>query len=210
MSLSSHQRQHRGATDVWLTPPDIIAALGPFDLDPCAAVGQPWRTAAKQYTVEDNGLAQPWVGFVWCNPPFGPDAEKWLRRLADHDNGIGLVPARTETRWYVSTAWERADAVLFLHGRPHFHHADGTRGKANSGAPISLLAYGSLAVNRLRHSGLRGSLVTEWAYVPASGEGPRPWPGWCQACGAKMFPGSGTWCRRCETYDADAPAVSGD
>ena len=43
MSLSSHQRPHRGATDVWLTPPHMIAALGPFDLDPCAAVDQPSR-----------------------------------------------------------------------------------------------------------------------------------------------------------------------
>lgn len=147
---------------MWLTPPEIIDALGPFDLDPCAAVGQPWDTAAKHYTVEDDGLAQEWHGFVWCNPPFGPEAQKWLRRMAEHGNGIALVPARTETRWFVSEVWNAAEAVLFLHGRPHFHHGDGTRGKANSGAPICLIAYGDAAANRLDTCTLLGSFVPCW------------------------------------------------
>jgi len=163
MSLSSHQLRTAGTTDVWLTPPGIIKALGPFDMDPCAAVGQPWRTAVTQYTEDDDGLVQGWQGFVWCNPPFGSAAEHWLARLADHGNGIGLVPARTETRWFVKTVWERADAVLFLHERPHFHHPDGRRGKADSGAPIALIGYGPLAQARLRACGPAGSLVTAWS-----------------------------------------------
>jgi hypothetical protein len=162
MSMSSHQRPVRGATDIWLTPPNIIEALGPFDMDPCAAVGQPWDTAKQHYTIEDDGLSKPWRGLVWCNPPFGPDAEMWLTRLACHGRGIALIPARTETRWFVSTIWRCADAVLFLHGRPHFHTPDGERGKANSGAPICLAAFGHEASARLRHSGLKGSLVTGW------------------------------------------------
>ncbi len=165
MSLSAHQRPHRGATDVWLTPPEIIRAVGPFDLDPCAAVDQPWKTADRHYTIEDDGLVQVWTGHVWVNPPFGPEAEAWLSRLAAHGDGIGLVPARTETRWFVSQVWSRADAVLFLHGRPHFHRPDGTRGKANSGAPICLIAYGERAVASLASCGLPGSLVASWGEV---------------------------------------------
>lgn len=160
MSLSSHQRPNRGASDVWLTPPEIIAAVGPFDLDPCAAPDpKPWPTAARQITLPEDGLTEPWAGFVWCNPPFGPDAAAWLAKMAEHRNGIALVPARTETRWFVAHIWNAADAVLFLHGRPHFHHADGTRGKANSGAPICLVAYGQAAVERLASCDLAGSLV---------------------------------------------------
>lgn len=53
-----------------------------------------------------------------------------------------------------------APAVLFLHGRPHFHRIDGSRGAANSGAPICLVGYGIEAVDRLRNCGLAGSLVT--------------------------------------------------
>src|SRR5690606_9422951 len=130
-----------------------------FDLDPCAAIGQPWRTAATQFTIEDDGLAQAWHGFAWVNPPFGPEAEKWLARLAEHGNGIGLVPARTETRWFVGQVWEKADGIYFLHGRPHFHRIDGVRAKANSGAPIVLVAYGAEATRRLSNCSLRGSWV---------------------------------------------------
>lgn len=163
MSLSSHQRPHRGATDVWLTPPEIITDLGPFDLDPCAAIGQPWQTAGRQYTIEDDGLSMPWVGFVWCNPPFGPEAERWLARMAEHRHGIALVPARTETRWFVRQVWQAATSVLFLWGRPHFHHIDGSRAKANSGAPICLVGYGELADRRLAdYACSNGTLLTQW------------------------------------------------
>lgn len=162
MTLTSHQRPVRGATDVWLTPPELLHALGPFDLDPCASIGRPWDTAATHYTVEDDGLSQPWTGLVWCNPPFGPDAQKWLARCAEHGDAIALVPARTETQWFISTVWRSARAVLFLWRRPHFHHPDGRRAKANSGAPICLVAYGSRAADRVRLCGLPGTFVGTW------------------------------------------------
>jgi hypothetical protein len=165
MSMSSHQAPHHGATNEWLTPPEIINALAPFDLDPCAAIDQPWATATRQLTIEDDGLSVEWKGFVWCNPPFGPEAGIWLERLAKHGNGIGLAPARTETRWFISAVWEQADSILFLHGRPHFHTPDGARGHANSGAPIALLGYGPLALARLKACGLKGSLVTCWQAI---------------------------------------------
>lgn len=163
MGLSSHQSPHHGATNVWLTPPNIIEALGPFDLDPCASIDQPWITAETQWTEDDDGLSMDWFGFCWVNPPFGPEAETWLDRLATHGHGIGLVPARTETRWFVAQIWERAHSILFLHSRPHFHYPDGTRGKANSGAPICLIAYGGYAATRIGNSGLKGTLVNGWA-----------------------------------------------
>ncbi|MDR0672754.1 MAG: phage N-6-adenine-methyltransferase [Zoogloeaceae bacterium] len=56
------------ATHDWLTPPEILDALGEFDLDPCASEFQPWRTAKKQFTIRDNGLTREWEGRVWCNP----------------------------------------------------------------------------------------------------------------------------------------------
>lgn len=161
-SMGSHSLPNKGATDVWLTPPTIVNALGPFDLDPCAAEGQPWQTAENQWTC--CGLDYPWSGFVWCNPPFS-NAQTWLNRLAEHGNGIGLCAARTETRWFVNAVWGNADSILFLHGRPYFHKPDGTKGNANSGVPICLIGYGSLAEDRLLASGLAGSLVTSWKDV---------------------------------------------
>lgn len=52
----------------WLTPPEIIASLGEFHLDPCAPVKRPWDTAKKHYTILDNGLRQPWHGLRMAEP----------------------------------------------------------------------------------------------------------------------------------------------
>ena len=57
-------------SDGGVTPPDILTALGPFALDPCAAPDpRPWDTATVHYTLPQNGLALPWTGRVFLNPP---------------------------------------------------------------------------------------------------------------------------------------------
>lgn len=153
MSMGGH---HSAAMlkDEWLTPPEILQELGPFDLDPCAPINRPWDTAVKHYTIYDNGLSQPWHGRVWCNPPYGLEAARWLDRLADHGNGIALIFARTETKMFFDHVWRRADAVLFIEGRLHFHHVDGSRAKGNSGAPSCLIAHGEENALRLKDCGL--------------------------------------------------------
>ncbi len=140
--MGSHQSA-RAKTTIWLTPPEILKALGKFDLDPCAAVDQPWETAAKQYTIADDGLSLPWEGRVWLNPPYGREAAIWLQKLAAHGDGVALIFARTETEMFFEWVWNKANALLFLQGRLHFHHIDGTRAKANAGAPSVLVAYGN-------------------------------------------------------------------
>lgn len=153
MSLSSHQSA-RMKNDEWLTPPEILKPLGAFDLDPCAPIVRPWDTAACHFTKLDDGLAQPWHGRVWMNPPFGREAGKWLKKLRDHGDGIALVPARTETAMFFDYVWDCASVVLFIKGRPHFHYVDGSRAKFNSGAPIALIAYGPRNAAALIASGL--------------------------------------------------------
>jgi hypothetical protein len=148
--------------DEWLTPPEIIKALGPFDLDPCAPVKRPWDMAEKHYTIEDNGLSKPWFGRVWLNPPYGLQAEVWLKRLAEHKDGIALIFARTETEMFFSEVWAKATALLFLQGRLYFHRVDGTRATGNSGAPSVLIAYGQENARILRESKLKGVFVENW------------------------------------------------
>lgn len=162
-AMGSHQSA-RAETTTWLTPPEIIDALGPFDLDPCAAPSpRPWPTAARHIELPEDGLAADWGdSFVWLNPPYSFAAWEWLDKLADHGNGIALVFARTETAGFVRTVWERADAVLFLHGRLHFHYPDGARAAANSGAPSVLVAYGREAARRLDAANLNGSYARLW------------------------------------------------
>ncbi len=159
MGLSGHQSAAM-KNDEWLTPPEILAKLGEFDLDPCSPIDRPWPTAQKHYTVQDNGLNQPWSGRVWCNPPFGKFAVSWLKRMAEHGNGIALIPARTETAMFYETVWGKASGVCFLKGRPHFHFVDGKRADFNSGAPICLIAYGAENLEILKKSGL-GVVVNE-------------------------------------------------
>jgi hypothetical protein len=169
MSMSGHQSPKAKST-TWLTPPEWIEALGPFDLDPCCPPVMPWPTAARMLTEREDGLKTPWEGRVWLNPPFGREWPAWVEKLADHGNGIALIPARTETEAFLRLVWGRADAICFTGPhRPHFHRADGTRAPFNSGAPIALVAFDGdwrlkrppLNCHKLQQAGL-GPVVVEW------------------------------------------------
>lgn len=158
MAISSHEST-AAKTTTWLTPPSILKALGPFDLDPCTPPKMPWRTAEMRYTEEDDGLSQPWFGRVWLNPPYGRQIDEWMRRMATHGNGIALTFARTETAMWHQYVWPVAESILFLRGRLTFHYLDGKRAKANSGAPSALIAYGKGNSVILEKSGIDGVLV---------------------------------------------------
>ncbi|MEP7367730.1 MAG: DNA N-6-adenine-methyltransferase [Acidobacteriota bacterium] len=146
-------------TDEWLTPPEILEALGPFDLDPCAPRVRPWAMASEHYTIDDNGLYGDWHGRVWCNPPYGKETGMWLKRCAEHGNAIALIFARTETDHFFEQVWNAATGVLFLRGRLNFYDVHGKRSKFNSGAPSCLVAYGAKAYFSLRNATARGALA---------------------------------------------------
>ena len=161
--MGAHQ-SHGNGEKVWLTPPDVIDALGPFDLDPCFGnTLRPWNTAAEHWGPKSNnglgGLHGDWHGLVWCNPPYDGHAFDWLRKCADHGNAVALVFARTEVAEFHHQVWERADALLFLKGRLFFHYPDGRRAEHNAGAPSVLVAYGNTACGRIRNSGVKGAFV---------------------------------------------------
>lgn len=148
------------SSDVWLTPPHIIRALGVFDLDPCAAPSpRPWPTATRHIELPDNGLLAPWHGRVWLNPPYGLQTGAWLQKLADHGDGIALIFARTDTAAFFDHVWPKAFAVLFLRGRLRFCDRVGRVAKTSGGAPSCLIAYGASNAVALQSSGLDGRLV---------------------------------------------------
>jgi hypothetical protein len=166
-AMGSHHSA-RAQTTTWLTPPELIDALGPFDLDPCAAPSpRPWPTAHRHIELPEDGLTAAWSGRVWLNPPYSFEAWRWLSKLADHGQGTALVFARTETAGFVREIWNRAAAVLFIDGRLYFHRPDGSRAEANSGAPSCLVAYGSHDAARLASSGIPGAFVAGWATTGA-------------------------------------------
>lgn len=182
------EQQGEGKTNTWLTPPRLVQMLGEFDLDPCAMptdwcftcgtdwpkneecqaqhspspTKRPWVLAKQNFTIQEDGLSQPWEGRVFCNPPYGPHVKKWAARMAAHRNGIFLIFSRTETDAWAEI-WKQADAVLFPFGRMCFYLPDGKRAKSGT-APSALLAYGQNNVETLRKSGVSGALVmkAEW------------------------------------------------
>ncbi|MBE7197153.1 MAG: adenine methyltransferase [Parafilimonas terrae] len=168
MGLSSHQRAI-GKSQTHLTPRWLLDALGPFDLDPCAAPDpRPWPTAARHIVEAEDGLSQPWKGRVWMNPPFDSRvAGRWLGRLRDHGDGIALVHARTEAAWF-RPAWD-SHGVMFLSKRVTFCTPDGVEQEGNSGAPVALIAFGKRNREILEGCDLEGALIMAWYHKGSYG-----------------------------------------
>jgi DNA N-6-adenine-methyltransferase (Dam) len=163
------------ATNGWMTPPGLLAALGPFDLDPCANTPDQWDPGRVRRCIArpDDGLTAPWAGMVWVNPPY-TDTARWMARLAGHGNGIALIFARTETGWFAEHVWGKASGLLFVKGRIRFIRvSNGSVAGHNAPAPSVLVAYGTEAAARLAACGIEGARVYGWErpYQPPAQEG---------------------------------------
>ena len=143
---------------IGLPPPSIIRALGEFDLDPCSPIKRPWDTASRHFSLMENGLAHPWEGRIWLNPPYGNQTEQWMARIAQHGNGVALIFARTETASFFPWVWEYSNALLFIRGRLRFWTKEGREG-GTAGAPSVLVAYGESNSEKLVACGIEGKFV---------------------------------------------------
>lgn len=143
-----------GATVEWYTPASLFDALGAeFDLDPAGAPAghAPWVPALRIRTKIADGLSAEWSGHVWLNPPYGPAAVEFIDRMIAHDDGLLLLPSRTETAAY-QRALAAADAVCFLRERLWFVRNDGATGRSSFGS--TLFAFGDWAERILRAADL--------------------------------------------------------
>ena len=114
----------------WSTPKALFAALDGifhFTLDPCSAEYN--HLCDKYYTRDDSGLLHSWKGErVFMNPPYGKDIPQWTEKALQETQGggclvVGLVPARTDTRWWHDTIQGKAD-VIFIKGRLKYGDGD--------------------------------------------------------------------------------------
>lgn len=121
------------ACEAWATPEEFLrrlhAAVGRIDLDPCSPGKLHSRVpAARHYTAREDGLMRDWRGRVFMNPPYGRTIGRWVAKArseveAGHAEWvIGLVPARTDTRWWHDHVAGEAHAWL-LRGRLAFGDA---------------------------------------------------------------------------------------
>ena len=116
---------------------DKISSIFNFSLDVCALPEN--AKCENYYTPKDDGLSKPWMGGVWCNPPYGREISSWVKKAYEESQKeynsfvLMLLPARTDTKWW----WEYVQGkatLFFIKGRVKF-------GDHNVGAPFpSVLA----------------------------------------------------------------------
>lgn len=145
--------------DRWLTPREVVDALGVFDLDPC---GAPRHNLAKTtYLLEngDDGLTDPWFGRVWLNPPYGRTMRQWVERLVEHRIGTALIPVATGTKLWQEVIFPEASAIHFYRHRIKFLRRDGKDDNMVSPQASGIIAFGSEDADRLLTSDLPGVVV---------------------------------------------------
>lgn len=146
-------------SDEWYTPKEVLDALGKFDLDPCAPVNPLWRTADVMYDKNMDGLSRKWEGRVWLNPPYSRLLiELFVRRLAEHGNGIALLFNRCDSKMFQNVIFEKATAMKFLRQRIRFYRPDGSRGDS-PGCGSILIAFGERNAEVLKKCVLEGKYV---------------------------------------------------
>jgi site-specific DNA-methyltransferase (adenine-specific) len=145
--------------DDYETPHDLFDALwtecGGFDLDPCCTPDQytakrvlenegviyvPPGTypddESNDEQIRIDGLAGPWTGKTFLNPPYGMKPRMWVPK-AVHEVECGnvasvwaLLPARTDVRWWQEYVMRAAYLNRLDDGSHRATYIGGTKAKA--------------------------------------------------------------------------------
>lgn len=154
------QKNNVVSSDEWYTPKWLIDTLGPFDIDPCAAMIPPFQTATEMYNKEQDGLLQEWDKnkVVWLNPPYSSKLiRKFVEKLVEHNNGIAIVVNRTDNLLFQEVIFPNAKSMIFMRRRVKFISPDGTSRSPMFGS--CLIAFGDECDRRLRESGIEGKYI---------------------------------------------------
>ena len=116
----------------WRTPEDFFRKLDQefhFELD--AAASPDNAKCSRYFTPEEDGLSQSWNvgGAVFCNPPYGREIGKWVKKAYDEfvrggETIVLLIPARTDTSYFHDCIYGKAE-IRFIRGRLKFEDENG-------------------------------------------------------------------------------------
>ena len=144
--LRYRDAQHPQQTQ--LTPSYVLdpvrQALGSIELDPCTLPDNPVG-AERFYTVDDDGLTQPWdARTIFVNPPYGKAREPWVERCIEAAvlgaKVVLLIPAHTDTRIFQRAVTTGAD-VVFIRGRVKFGTLRPNRRQEAASHPSALIGW---------------------------------------------------------------------
>lgn len=128
----------------WETPQYLFDKLNNvynFTLDCCAE--ESTAKVSNYITKEMDALSLEWVGVVWCNPPYGREQGKFVKKaLAEVENGnaesvVILIPSRTDTKIWQDVIFKYASQIIFIRGRLRF--GDATE---NAPFPSAIVVFG--------------------------------------------------------------------
>ena len=106
--MSNQLKTKLGKNNECYTPKWIFDKLNlQFDLDVCSSQEVQHVPCLNRYTIENDGLTQPWYGNVWMNPPFSKPLP-WVEKFIEHANGIALLPTSTG-KWQLKI-WNNINA----------------------------------------------------------------------------------------------------
>lgn len=138
----------------WYTPGEYVslarAVMGNIDLDPASCEkANTIVQAGRIYTVDDDGLSQPWNGRVWLNPPYAQGVvdrfidkciiEKQAKRMTQ---AVVLVNNATDTKWFQRFA-KAADMVCLKQGRIAFLNNDTLEPQTGTAQGQAFLYFGN-------------------------------------------------------------------
>jgi hypothetical protein len=147
MTQVGKRKQNYSPNDDYFTPRWIFEGLNlEFDLDVSSPEdGVPWINCKKFYSLQNDGLIQPWFGKVWMNPPFSKQ-RPWIEKFIEHGNGIALLPWSKSKS--LNLIWDQAEAITMLPSNLKFEHkTDGNKGIFVS---CGLFAFGQDCVEALK------------------------------------------------------------
>lgn len=156
----SHWELSEGLTDEYFTPPEVFMALdcGKFKMDVAAPMDPASAFVDAEIYLHAAGLEVDWIGFIWCNPPYGKKGSKlpWVEKTIRHGDGLLLMPDRTSADWWQVAARKCAD-FLTAYNKIKFKGPYGAIPIGKKGKPIdapgtgnTIFAFGERAVEAVR------------------------------------------------------------